>query len=201
MFLLSDHLAFAVHRRVMSSIHSENTKPEIAVRRFLFRNGFRFRLHQRRLAGTPDIVLPRYGTAVFVNGCLWHGHRVCAKYAPPRTNRAYWKKKVRDNRKRDRRVKIRLKASGWKVVTVWGCEAFSPGILAVRFDRLLSLRFDARRGLAPLASRLALAKECVRRGLSRMAKSARLVKRALRARLDTVDRGKYRTEWTYGIGD
>jgi DNA mismatch endonuclease, patch repair protein len=114
----------------MSRIKSKDTKPELTVRRFLHARGFRYALHRRDLPGTPDIVLPKYRTVVFVHGCLWHGHVPCSKYLPPRTHRDYWILKIRANRRRDARQRRMLRRLGWRVLVVWECQA--------REERLLS---------------------------------------------------------------
>jgi DNA mismatch endonuclease, patch repair protein len=128
----------------MSRIKAKNTKPELAVRSFLHRRGFRFALHRRDLPGTPDIVLPQYRTVVFVHGCLWHGHIPCSKYLPPRTHREYWIPKIRENRRRDARQLRELRALGWRVFVVWECQIASGRLLEARLRPLL-VRADARR--------------------------------------------------------
>ena len=116
----------------MAAIRSKNTKPELLVRRWLWRRGFRYRLNSPRLPGHPDLVLRKYRTCIFVNGCFWHAHHVtfdgdqpladssCCKI--PRTNRPFWLAKLRRNQERDRAEQRRLAAMGWHCVTVWECE-------------------------------------------------------------------------------
>lgn len=106
----------------MSRIRSKDTKPEMAVRRFLYRSGFRYRLNVRKLPGTPDIVLRKYHTAIFVNGCFWHGHAGCRYFVMPKTNVGFWRDKIERNIRRDEVCSELLRAMGWKVVTVWECE-------------------------------------------------------------------------------
>lgn len=106
----------------MARITSKDTAPEIAVRRFLHAHGFRFRVHRRDLPGSPDIVLPKYHTAVLVRGCFWHGH-TCKDGRRPRSNKTYWNAKLDRNAKRDVRNARRLRALGWKRIVVWGCQA------------------------------------------------------------------------------
>lgn len=108
-------------RRCMQAIHGKDTKPELTVRRYLWRRGYRYRKNVRRLPGTPDIVLKRYGVVIFVHGCFWHGHE-CRHGHTPATNRAYWEAKIAANRERDARQKKRLRALGWTVITVWECQ-------------------------------------------------------------------------------
>jgi len=105
----------------MSRIRSKDTKPELLVRSLLHRNGFRFRLHRRDLPGTPDIVLPKYKTVIFVHGCFWHRHRGCRFAYQPRSNRGFWAMKFRHNVARDRGVRRRLRRLGWHVVVTWEC--------------------------------------------------------------------------------
>lgn len=106
----------------MSNIHSTSTKPEIRLRKELWRKGFRYRMNDKRLPGSPDIVLPKYRTVVFIHGCFWHGHKGCKKYTIPKTNTDFWVKKVERNQERDQEVWRQLEAKGWSVVIVWECE-------------------------------------------------------------------------------
>ena len=106
----------------MSKIHSANTKPEIKMRKALFGRGYRFRVNVRSLPGTPDIVLPKYRTVIFVNGCFWHGHDGCRHYTIPETNVEFWVEKVRKNKERDAVNVQRLESLSWSVVIIWECE-------------------------------------------------------------------------------
>ena len=106
----------------MAAIHSANTKPEIRLRHALWQRGFRYRVNDRRLPGSPDVVLPRYRTVVFVHGCFWHGHKGCPRYTIPKTNTEFWTAKVARNQARDQEVWRKLEAKGWAVVIVWECE-------------------------------------------------------------------------------
>lgn len=106
----------------MSQIRGKNTKPEILVRKFLFKNGFRYRLHDKRLPGKPDIVLKKYNTVLFVHGCFWHGHKGCKYYKIPKTNTKWWKNKIESNIEKDKVNQKKLTANGWKVITIWECE-------------------------------------------------------------------------------
>ena len=105
----------------MAAIKGKNTKPELLVRSWLHRNGFRFRLHRKDLPGTPDIVLPKYRTVIFVHGCFWHSHG-CGNSSVPRTRRAFWTAKLGTNRTRDKKMSVSLRKRGWRVVVVWECE-------------------------------------------------------------------------------
>ncbi len=106
----------------MSRVKSKNTTPELAVRRMLFGMGYRYRLHDRRLPGKPDIVLPGRRKIVFVNGCYWHGHRGCRYARLPKSHVEFWSSKIERNRERDQQNIVLLEADGWKVLTVWQCE-------------------------------------------------------------------------------
>lgn len=106
----------------MSCIKGKNTKPEEIVRKYLFSQGFRYRKNDKRLPGTPDIVLPKYKIVIFVNGCFWHGHEGCRYFVIPKTNTEFWTKKIETNRKRDIRKINDLQALGWKVIVVWECQ-------------------------------------------------------------------------------
>lgn len=106
----------------MRAIRSKNTTPELLIRSALHRKGYRFRLHCSYLPGKPDIVLPRYRTAIDVRGCFWHRHPGCRKATTPSTNADYWKEKFRRNVQRDRKNKASLQKMGWKTIVVWECE-------------------------------------------------------------------------------
>jgi len=106
----------------MSRIKGKNTKPEILVRKFLFSKGFRFRIHDKRLPGKPDIVLPKYKTVIFVNGCFWHGHTGCKYYIVPKTKTEWWLNKINRTITSDFEAIQSLKKEGWKTITVWECE-------------------------------------------------------------------------------
>lgn len=105
---------------VMGRIRGSNTKPELWVRRGLFALGFRYRLHQRQLPGTPDLVLPRYRAVMFVNGCFWHGHN-CHLYRLPSTRTSFWQSKAEKNRIRDKENNNQLLELGWRILTIWEC--------------------------------------------------------------------------------
>lgn len=105
----------------MSKIHSRDTKPELIVRRYLYANGFRYRVNVRTLPGSPDIVLKKYHTAIFINGCFWHGH-VCQQGRMPKTNVEFWNKKITRNIERDAEVRDKLRALGWRTMVVWECQ-------------------------------------------------------------------------------
>lgn len=106
----------------MSQIHSKNTTPEELVRKFLFSQGFRYRKNDARLLGKPDIVLPKYKTVVFVNGCFWHGHEGCRYFVWPKNNAEFWKEKITGNIQRDKRNHHLLEEQGWRVIEIWECE-------------------------------------------------------------------------------
>ncbi|MBW1701617.1 MAG: DNA mismatch endonuclease Vsr [Deltaproteobacteria bacterium] len=122
---------------IMSRVKGRDTKPEILVRSFIFRMGFRFRLHRRDLPGTPDIVLPRHGKVIFVHGCFWHGHKRCPRSKRPTTNENFWNKKLDGNIKRDKRYRRELRHMGWKVLIVWECETKNPEKLLRKLERFL----------------------------------------------------------------
>ena len=106
----------------MSNIPSRNTKPEETIRKFLFSKGLRYRKNVSSLPGKPDIVLPKYKTVVFVNGCFWHAHRGCKWFVPPKSNTAFWNKKFEYNVSRDQKNYALLEELGWKVIILWECE-------------------------------------------------------------------------------
>jgi len=106
----------------MSQIKGKNTKPEMLVRKFLFSKGLRYRLHCIHLPGKPDIVLPKYNTLIFINGCFWHGHENCSKFIIPKSNNEYWLKKIESNKERDQKNLSLLHQKGWQIITVWECQ-------------------------------------------------------------------------------
>ena len=110
----------------MAAIRGKGTRPELLVRKFLFSRGFRYRLNHPRLPGHPDIVLRKYRTAIFVNGCFWHGHEGCRYFRLPLTHVEFWERKITRNQERDRRVQQELARMGWHCITVWECQLKPP---------------------------------------------------------------------------
>ncbi len=106
----------------MSRIRSKNTKPELIVRSWLHKQGYRFRLHDKNLPGKPDIVLKKYKTVIFVHGCFWHGHKGCKYFVVPKTRTKWWLNKINCNIERDRKAARQLKKLGWKVINIWECK-------------------------------------------------------------------------------
>ncbi|MBI3133326.1 MAG: DNA mismatch endonuclease Vsr [Bacteroidetes bacterium] len=106
----------------MSRIKGKDTKPEMLVRKFLFANGFRYRLHVKNLPGKPDIVLPKYKTVIFVHGCFWHGHKNCKYFVVPKTRTEWWLEKISRNRENDVEKKKNLTRLGWRVMNIWECQ-------------------------------------------------------------------------------
>lgn len=117
-----DRLTGEQRHHCMAAIRGKDTKPEILVRKFLFSRGFRYRLNHPRLPGHPDLVLRKYRTVVFVNGCFWHGHENCKYFRLPKTNIEFWQKKIERNRERDKKEQCQLAAMGWHCITVWECQ-------------------------------------------------------------------------------
>ena len=132
---MTDRLTPQQRHYVMSRIHGKDTKPELLVRQWLWRHGYRYRLNVKSVPGKPDIVMRRYRTAIFVNGCFWHGHYVetqcfaslqtitnspCCKI--PKTNREFWVNKIKRNQERDQRNYQFLRDNGWQVIVVWECQ-------------------------------------------------------------------------------
>lgn len=107
--------------KIMSSVHTKNTGPELAVRKLLSAEGYRYRLHRKDLPGCPDIIFPSRRKAIFVHGCFWHGHR-CTKGRLPKSRLQYWKPKIAQNKKRDIRNIAKLRRSDWRVIVVWQCQ-------------------------------------------------------------------------------
>lgn len=118
---MTDVVSQAVRSRMMSSIRGRNTRPEMAVRRYLHRCGFRYRLHDQSLPGTPDLVFPRHQTVIFVHGCFWHRHAGCRLSATPASNAEFWRQKLSANAERDQKNLQKLVRDGWQVIVIWEC--------------------------------------------------------------------------------
>jgi DNA mismatch endonuclease, patch repair protein len=150
-----------VRSKIMRAVGRTNTKPEIMVRRSLHALGFRFRLHRKDLPGTPDLVVPKLQTAVFVHGCFWHRHDGCSKATTPKTRAKFWALKFSQNVNRDRRNVDLLHRAGWSVLTIWECETTRPekltAKLATAFKALLRdqrRRAEGRRKRIPATAKM-----------------------------------------------
>lgn len=136
---MADNHSKEVRSRNMSRIRSTDNKPEEIVRKFLFSQGFRYRKNDKKLPGKPDIVLPKYRTVIFVNGCFWHKHD-CPRFVWPSSNQDYWRPKILGNVERDKKNVGQLRSQGWNVIVVWECELKK----AVRDERLYALCREIR---------------------------------------------------------
>lgn len=119
---MADVLSTEQRKRCMSHVRCKDTKPEVLVRQFLFSQGFRYRLYRKDLPGKPDIVLPKYKTVIFINGCFWHGHSGCKFATIPVANHDFWLAKITGNIERDKSNYAKLQNLGWKVIEIWQCE-------------------------------------------------------------------------------
>ena len=119
---MADVLTPQQRSRNMAAIKSKDTKPELLVRKFLFANGYRYKLHDKTLAGKPDIVLLKHNTIIFVHGCFWHGHKHCKYATIPKTRTEWWLNKINNNIQRDKLHTKELKKQGWQIITIWECE-------------------------------------------------------------------------------
>ena len=128
----------------MSRIHGKNTKPEELVRKYLFSQGFRYRKNDARLPGKPDIVLPKYKTVIFVNGCFWHAHERCKYFVWPKSNTDFWRKKIESNVLRDKNNSELLAAMGWRVITIWECE-LKKNIVQETLEQVVQLLRDTKK--------------------------------------------------------
>ncbi|MEB2846804.1 very short patch repair endonuclease [Endobacterium cereale] len=146
---MTDTLTQNQRSALMSRVKQKNTAPEVHVRKILHRHGFRFRLHDRKLPGSPDVVLPKYRTVIFVHGCLWHGHN-CRRGRLPTTNADSWRTKVEKNIERDKAVIRQLESKGWNVEIVWQCEAKDLTSLVDRLRQNL-LAISSTRSVAALS--------------------------------------------------
>lgn len=136
---MADNHSKEVRSRNMSRIRSTDNKPEEIVRKFLFAQGFRYRKNDKKLPGKPDIVLPKYRTVIFVNGCFWHKHD-CPRFVWPSSNQDYWRPKILGNVERDKKNADQLRSQGWNVIVVWECELKKT----VRDERLYALCSEIR---------------------------------------------------------
>ena len=118
---MADTMTPEQRHRCMAAIKGKDTKPEMIVRRYLHAKGFRYGLHNKKLPGSPDIVLRKYKTVIFIHGCFWHGHEGCKYYRLPKTNVEFWKSKIYNNKNRDELNEAKLKELGWRVIRIWEC--------------------------------------------------------------------------------
>lgn len=131
-----DKLTKEQRHKCMAAIRSKNTRPEVLVRKFLFSRGFRYRLNHPRLPGHPDVVLRKYRTVIFVNGCFWHGHEGCKYFRLPRTNVEFWASKIHRNQQRDKNEQVRLAEMGWHCITIWECQ-LKPSVREQTLESLI----------------------------------------------------------------
>ncbi|MFI8337030.1 very short patch repair endonuclease [Pseudomonas taetrolens] len=117
---MTDVVDVETRSRMMTNIRSKNTSPEILIRKALHARGFRFRVHVKKLPGTPDLVLPKYKAAIFIHGCFWHGHS-CRYFKTPQTRQAFWMEKIGKNQERDKRQLVAIQALNWRVLVIWEC--------------------------------------------------------------------------------
>lgn len=133
---MTDKMTPEQRHRCMSHVRSKNTKPEMLVRRFLFSRGFRYRVNVKNLPGKPDIVLRKYRTVIFVNGCFWHGHEGCDSYSFPKSHIEFWRNKIERNRQRDQAETKALRSMGWHVIRIWECE-LKPKVRTTTLESLV----------------------------------------------------------------
>ena len=134
---MADNLSSEDRRKNMSHIRSKNSKPEELVRKYLFAHGFRYRKNVAKLPGKPDIVLSKYHSVVFVNGCFWHRHEGCRYASLPKTNTEFWVSKFEYNAANDKRHKEQLECEGWRVIVIWECEIKTQSKFQHRMDELI----------------------------------------------------------------
>ncbi len=133
---MTDIYSKSKRSQIMSKISGKDTKLENIVRKYLFSKGYRFRINDKRYLGKPDIILPKYKTAIFVHGCFWHGHS-CKRGHLPETNRKFWEKKIGNTIKRDQKNKAELESLGWKVIVIWQCEINTKQKLQSRMKEII----------------------------------------------------------------
>lgn len=135
---MGDNLTPSNRSYNMSRIRNKNTKPEETVRKYLFSHGLRYRKNDKRYPGCPDIVLPKYKTVIFINGCFWHKHEDCGYFVWPKNNEEFWKAKILRNVERDKQVYSQLRQMGWKVIVIWECEIRTKPKQAMRLPLLVN---------------------------------------------------------------
>ena len=133
---MTDKMTPEQRHRCMSAIKGKDTKPEIMVRKYLFSRGLRYRVNDKKLPGSPDIVMKKYGVVIFIDGCFWHGHKGCRYYHLPSTNTDFWKAKISRNIARDYVNNVDLELAGWKVIRIWECEVNTKSKREVTFQKL-----------------------------------------------------------------
>lgn len=141
---MTDKVSKEIRSYTMSQVKSENTKPELIVRKFLFSKGLRYRVNDKRLPGKPDLVFPKYKTVIFVNGCFWH-HHDCRTSLTPKSNTDFWNEKIKKNIRRDTKNYEDLKKLGWKIIVVWECELTNKkrkDTLRIVFEQLTSTNLN-----------------------------------------------------------
>lgn len=135
---MPDTVSQQTRSRIMRSVRSKDTKPEMIVRKWLHARGYRFRLHRKCLAGNPDIVLPKYRAAIFVHGCFWHRHHCKAGSRIPTSRQEYWIPKLEGNRERDRRNQENLEKMGWRCLVLWECEIKDRSLMEQKLENFFS---------------------------------------------------------------
>jgi len=133
---MADVVSKSKRSKIMSKVPQKDSKQEMLVRKYLFSKGFRFRKHVKKLPGSPDIVLTKYKTVIFIHGCFWHGHKDCKYSQLPTTRNEFWKDKTEKNIERDNKKNWELKSLGWKVITVWQCEVKNSELAKNRLKKL-----------------------------------------------------------------
>lgn len=132
--------------RCMAAVKGKDTKPEMIVRKYLFSKGLRYRLHVKKMPGSPDIVLKKYKTVIFIDGCFWHGHEGCKYFKMPKSNKFFWEQKIKRNKARDVANDYVLQTEGWNVIRIWECEIKK---VAEREERLEHLYAEITRKQRP----------------------------------------------------
>lgn len=122
----------------MATVKNKNTKPEIQVRKALFKKGIRYRINDKNLPGSPDLVIQKHKSVIFVHGCYWHGHDNCSKGIKPETNKEFWQVKIQKNKQRDKRAQEELKAKGWTVLVIWGCQLKNQSVFGETIGRIIN---------------------------------------------------------------
>lgn len=146
---MTDVMSPEQRHRCMAAIKGKDTKPEMTVRKYLFSKGLRYRVNDKKLPGSPDIVLKKYGVVVFIDGCFWHGHKGCKYYRLPSTNTDFWKAKISRNIARDYVNDVELELAGWKVIRIWECDIKTKAKREETLQNLYSQIIESRPNSKP----------------------------------------------------
>ena len=156
---MTDVMTPEQHSRCMSAVKVKDTKPEMIVRKYLFSKGLRYRLHDKKLPGSPDIVLKKYRTVIFIDGCFWHGHEGCPYFKMPKSNEFFWEQKIKRNKARDIANDYVLQTQGWRIIRIWECEIKKVAGREKRLESLYNQIVSLKKSYEPSRQPIEIAAE------------------------------------------